>query len=230
MSYVITIDGPAGAGKSSVAKDIARELGINYLDTGAIYRAIALILAQAEVNPDNEEYLREALSKIRVELRYGKVLVNDFDVSGEIRTPEVDELASVYSALPVVRQALLGLQQEQEKHGSIVAEGRDVGSVVFPNALVKFFLTASPEARAKFFLTASPQARAKRRYLERINNGKDADYDEILAAIIERDKNDSSRKTAPLTVPEGAVYLDTSDMTEEEAVKFIIEHVKAEGR
>ena len=159
MPYVITIDGPAGAGKSSVAKDVARELGINYLDTGAIYRAIALLLAKSEVSPDNEEFLREALSEIRVELKDGRVLVNDFDVSGEIRTPEVDELASVYSAVPAVREALLGLQQEQEKHGSIVAEGRDVGSVVFPKARVKFFITASPEARAR------------RRYLERISKG-----------------------------------------------------------
>ncbi|MBQ7220473.1 MAG: (d)CMP kinase [Synergistaceae bacterium] len=220
MSYVITIDGPAGAGKSTIAKRAAQELGINYLDTGAIYRAIALILAEAEVKPGNEEYLREALSKIRVELRDGKVLVNDFDVSGEIRTPEVDELASVYSALPVVRQALLGLQQEQEKHGSIVAEGRDVGSVVFPNARVKFFLTASPEARAR------------RRYFQR--TGKEADlsqsdteYGEILSAIIERDKNDSTRDTAPLSIPEGAVYLDTSDMTENQVLSFILDHVKA---
>ncbi|MBQ7543571.1 MAG: (d)CMP kinase [Synergistaceae bacterium] len=216
MPYVITIDGPAGAGKSSVAKDVARELGINYLDTGAIYRAIALLLAKSEVSPDNEEFLREALSEIRVELKDGRVLVNDFDVSGEIRTPEVDELASVYSAVPAVREALLGLQQEQEKHGSIVAEGRDVGSVVFPKARVKFFITASPEARAR------------RRYLERISKGRPADYGEILSAIIERDKNDSSRETAPLTVPEGAIYLDTSDMTEQEAAEFIIKQVKAE--
>ena len=215
MSYVITIDGPAGAGKSSVAKDIARELGINYLDTGAIYRATALILAEAEIKPGDDEYMREALSKIRVELKGGKVLVNDFDVSGEIRTPEVDELSSVYSALPAVREALLGLQREQQKHGSIVAEGRDVGSVVFPNALVKFFLTASPEARAK------------RRYSERISKGKPADYDEILAAIVERDKHDSTRETAPLTVPEGAIILDTSDMTEQQVTQFIIDHVKA---
>ena len=185
------------------------------MDTGAIYRAIALILAEAEIKPGDDEYLREALGEIRVELKGGKVLVNDFDVSGEIRTPEVDELASVYSALPVVRQALLGLQQEQEKHGSIVAEGRDVGSVVFPNALVKFFLTASPEARAK------------RRYSERVSKGKSANYDEILAAIVERDKNDSTRETAPLTVPKGAVYLDTSDMTEQQVTQFIIDHVKA---
>lgn len=214
MSYVITIDGPAGAGKSSVSKNAARELGIKYLDTGAIYRAIALILAESEVKPDNEEYLREALSDIKIVLRDNKVLVNDFDVSGEIRTPEVDELSSVYSALPAVREALLGLQQEQKNYGSIIAEGRDVGSVVFPDALIKFFITASPEVRAK------------RRYDERISKGKEADYDEILRAIKERDINDSTRKTAPLSIPEGAIYLDTSDMTEKEAVDFIVKHVR----
>ena len=215
MSYVITIDGPAGAGKSSTAKKLAQKLGINYLDTGAIYRAIALILAEAEIKPDNDEYLREALSKIRVELKAGKVLVNDFDVSGEIRTPEVDELASVYSALPIVRAALLGLQKEQKNHGSIVAEGRDVGSVVFPDALVKIFLTASPEARAK------------RRYLERINKGENPDYDEILSAIKARDEYDSKREISPLVIPEGAKILDTSDMTEEQVLQAIIDHVEA---
>ena len=214
MSYVITIDGPAGAGKSSAAKDVARELGIKYLDTGAIYRAIALILAKSEISPDNDEYLREALSEIKIILRDDKVLVNDFDVSGEIRTPEVDELASLYSAVPAVREALLGLQQEQKNYGSIVAEGRDVGSVVFPDAKVKFYLTASPEVRAK------------RRYDERIAKGKNANYDEILRAIKERDINDSTRKTAPLSIPEGAIYIDTSDMTEKEAVNFIVKHVR----
>lgn len=214
MSYVITIDGPAGAGKSSAAKDTARELGIKYLDTGAIYRAIALILAKSEISPDNDEYLREALSEIKIILRDDKVLVNDFDVSGEIRTPEVDELASLYSAVPAVREALLGLQQEQKNYGSIIAEGRDVGSVVFPDAKVKFFITASPEVRAK------------RRYDERIAKGKSADYDEILRAIKERDINDSTRKTAPLSIPEGAIYIDTSDMTEQEAVNLIVKHVR----
>ena len=213
MSYVITIDGPAGAGKSSVAKRVAKSLGIKYLDTGAIYRAIALLLAKSEIKPENEDFLREALSEIKIELLENSVLVNGFDVSGEIRTPEVDELASIYSALPVVREALLGLQQDQEKYGSIVAEGRDVGSVVFPDAEVKFFLTASPEARAK------------RRYLERVNKGKEANYDEILESIKHRDKNDSQREIAPLSIPEGAIYLDTSDITEDEAVTFIIHHV-----
>ena len=214
MSYVITIDGPAGAGKSSVAKDVARELGINYLDTGAIYRAIALILYESEVPAVDDYIMREALSDIKIELRNKSVLVNDFDVTGEIRTPLVDELASIYSAVPSVRKALLSLQKEQEKHGSIIAEGRDVGSVVFPGA------------GAKFFLTASPEARAKRRYTERVAKGKPADYDEILSAIIERDRNDSTREVSPLTIPEGAIIVDTSDMTEEEAVKFILAKVK----
>ncbi len=214
MSYVVTIDGPAGAGKSSVAKEAASRLGIKYLDTGAIYRAIALILYESEVRPVDDYIMREALDKIKIELRGREVLVNGFDVAGEIRTPMVDELASIYSAVPSVRRALLGLQKEQKNHGSIIAEGRDVGSVVFP------------DAKVKFFLTASPQARAKRRYSERISNGKDADYDEILKSIIERDKNDSSREVSPLTVPDGAIYLDTSDMTQEEAVNFIIEKVK----
>ena len=214
MSYVITIDGPAGAGKSSIAKRAAQALGIQYLDTGAIYRAIGLILNAAEVKPNNEEILREALGKIRVELRNGRVFVNDFDVSGEIRTPTADEMSSVYSALPAVREALLGLQQEQPKHGSIIAEGRDVGSVVFPDALVKFYMTASP------------QARAKRRYSERVSKGKSANYDDILAAIIERDKHDSTRETAPLTIPEGAIFLDTSDMTEDEVLDRVLHEVR----
>lgn len=216
MSYVITIDGPAGAGKSSAAKRAAKELGIKYLDTGAIYRAIALILAKSEIKPDDREFMREALSEIKIELRENSVLVNNFDVSSEIRTPEVDELASIYSAVPLVREALLGLQQEQEKYGSIIAEGRDVGSVVFPDAKVKFFLTASPETRAK------------RRYNERISKGKDADYNEILNAIKARDENDSHRELAPLRVPDGAIYLDTSDMTEDEAVNFIVKKIKEE--
>lgn len=214
MNYVVTIDGPAGAGKSSVARRAAVELGIKYLDTGAIYRAIALILDKSEINPDNEDFLSEALSEIKIELKQNSVLVNGFDVSGEIRTPEVDELASVYSAVPLVRKALLSLQKDQENYGSLIAEGRDEGSVVFPDAKVKFFLTASPEARAK------------RRYLERISKGQEADYDEILSAIKNRDLNDSTRKLSPLSVPDGAIYLDTSDLTEDEAVNFIVYHVK----
>ncbi|MBQ6434522.1 MAG: (d)CMP kinase [Synergistaceae bacterium] len=214
LSYVITIDGPAGAGKSSISKRLAKELKIKYLDTGAIYRAIALILAKSEIKPDDENFLREALSEIKIELRDNSVLVNDFDVSSEIRTPEVDNLASIYSALPIVREALLHLQKEQKNYGSVVAEGRDVGSVVFPDAEIKFFLTASP------------QARAKRRYLERIEKGKEADYDEILSAIIQRDEHDSKRDFSPLKIPDNAIFIDSSDMTEDEVLKFILDKIK----
>ena len=214
MSYVITIDGPAGAGKSSVARKLAAKLGIKYLDTGAIYRAIALILAKSEISPDNKAFLNEALSKIKIELVNNGVLVNGFDVTGDIRTPEVDALASLYSAIPEVRRALLSLQQAQKNYGSIVAEGRDVGSVVFPDAKFKFFITASPEIRAR------------RRYEQRLSKNQDADYDEILQAIKSRDKNDTTREAAPLSIPDGAVYIDTSEMGEDEVIDFILEQVK----
>ena len=173
-----------------------------------------MILAKSEITPEKKEFLNEALKEIKIELRDNSVLVNSFDVSGEIRTPEVDSLASIYSALPEVRAALLTLQKEQKNYGSIIAEGRDEGSVVFPDAVAKFFLTATPEARAK------------RRYLERISKGQEANYDEILNAIKQRDLNDSTREAAPLSVPDGAIFLDTSEMTEDEVVNFIVQHVK----
>ncbi len=209
MSYVITIDGPAGAGKSTAAKCLAKILGIHYLDTGAIYRSIALILDEAEITPDETEFIEEALADIKIELRDGVVLVNDFDVSREIRTPHVDKIASEYSALKCVRDALLTLQQEQKNFGSLVAEGRDVGSVVFPDAAVKFYLTASPEARAK------------RRCLERELKGEKVDYHETLSAIKARDEFDSKREFSPLKKPDGAILIDTSDIDEHETVKLL---------
>ncbi len=214
MAYVITIDGPAGAGKSSVAKRLAQLLGIHYLDTGAIYRAIALVLAEAGIRPEESESLKKALPDIKIELRGETVLANGDDVSREIRTPKADRLSSVYSALPSVRQALLGLQRDQEKYGSLVVEGRDEGSVVFPKAPLKFFLTATPEARAR------------RRCLERERRGEPVDYGEVLASIRERDTADSSRDVSPLVQPEGAVRVDTSDMTEDEVVELLLNHVR----
>ena len=214
MAYVITIDGPAGAGKSSVAKRLAQLLRIHYLDTGAIYRAIALVLAEAGIPPEESESLKQALPGIRIELREGCILANGADVSREIRTPRADKLSSVYSALSSVRQALLGLQRDQEQYGSLVVEGRDMGSVVFPNAPLKFFLTATPEARAR------------RRCLERERKGEPVSYEEVLAAIRERDIADSSRAASPLVQPEGSVRVDTSDMTEDDVVEFLLSRVR----
>ena len=211
---IITIDGPAGAGKSTTAKKIAQELNINFLDTGALYRAIGLILAKSEVKP---EFLHEALNDIKIEINKSGVYVNDFDVTKEIRTPEVDELASKYSALPEVREALLNIQREQAKKASLIAEGRDLGSVVFPDADFKFYLTASPEARAK------------RRYDERIQRGESANYDEILQAIKSRDEHDLHREISPLKVPDNAILIDNSDMSEQEVINFIIDKVKVRG-
>ena len=212
MSYVVTIDGPAGAGKSSMARALAKSLGVHYLDTGAIYRAIALILDGAELNINQPELISEALKDIKIELRNGAVLVNGVDVSGEIRTPHIDKIASEYSALKCVRDALLNLQQEQQNFGSLIAEGRDVGSVVFPDAAVKFYLTASPEA--------------KRRCLERELKGEKVNYQETLQAIKSRDKFDSSREASPLKVPDGAIVIDTSDLNERETLNLLESHVK----
>lgn len=214
MNYVVTIDGPAGAGKSSAAKALAKLLNVHYLDTGAIYRSIALILDEAEIKPDQPEFIAEALKDIKIELRDGAVLVNDIDISGEIRTPHVDKIASDYSAVKCVRDALLHLQQEQQNFGSLIAEGRDVGSVVFPNADVKFYLTASPEARAK------------RRCLERELKGEAVNYDETLKAIKSRDEFDSKRENSPLKVPDNAIIIDTSDINEQETLNLLAKHVK----
>lgn len=214
MNYVVTIDGPAGAGKSSAAKALAKLLNVHYLDTGAIYRSIALILDEAEIKPEQPEFIAEALKDIKIELRDGAVLVNDIDISGEIRTPHVDKIASDYSAVKCVRDALLNLQQEQQNFGSLIAEGRDVGSVVFPNADIKFYLTASPEARAK------------RRCLERELKGETVNYDETLKAIKSRDEFDSKRENSPLKVPDNAIIIDTSDINEQETLNLLAKHVK----
>ncbi|MBQ3377984.1 MAG: (d)CMP kinase [Synergistaceae bacterium] len=214
MNYVVTIDGPAGAGKSSAAKALAKLLNVHYLDTGAIYRSIALILDEAEIKPYQPDFIAEALRDIKIELRDGAVLVNDIDISGEIRTPHVDKIASDYSAVKCVRDALLHLQQEQQNFGSLIAEGRDVGSVVFPNADIKFYLTASPEARAK------------RRCLERELKGEAVNYDETLKAIKSRDEFDSKRENSPLKVPDNAIIIDTSEINEQETLNLLAKHVK----
>lgn len=206
MNFIITIDGPAGAGKSSVAKRLAKRLGVRYLDTGAIYRAVAYAMEKKGVSLSEESRIEETLSQLRLRLGKDGIFVDDEDVTTAIRTPQVDKIVSAWSALKVVRDSLLHLQRDQTQYGSLIVDGRDTGTVVFPHADLKFFLTASPEARAE------------RRYKELLKKGEAVGYKEVLSRMYERDRADSSREVAPLKEPEGAIRVDTSAMSEEEVV------------
>lgn len=208
-SLVITIDGPAGAGKSTVAKTAADKLGLPYLDTGAIYRAVTWFLRDRSVAPGETNKIEVVLAGMTLSLSDGRVSVNGRDITAEIRTPDVDASVSSYSALKPVRAALMGLQREQASNG-LVADGRDMGSVVFPDADLKIFLTADAEERAK------------RRYRERLARGEKADYEEILRHVNERDFYDMNREIAPLRPAAGCVILDSTRMTVEEVVDVIV--------
>ncbi len=206
---VITIDGPAGAGKSTVARIAADKLGLPYLDTGAIYRAVTWRLIQDGTAPDETEKITAALQNISVSLSGGRVLVNGRDVTAEIRRPAIDAAVSSFSALRPVRDALIGFQRGQASEG-LVADGRDMGTVVFPDADLKIFLTADAEERAR------------RRYKERVERGENADFDEILKYVNERDLYDMNREIAPLRPALGCVILDSTKMTIEEVTDVIV--------
>ena len=206
---VITIDGPAGAGKSTVARIAADKLGLPYLDTGAIYRAVTWRLIQDGTAPDETEKITAALQNISVSLSGGRVLVNGRDVTAEIRRPAIDAAVSSFSALRPVRDALIGFQRGQASEG-LVADGRDMGTVVFPDADLKIFLTADAEERAR------------RRYKERVERGENADFDEILKYVNERDLCDMNREIAPLRPAPGCVILDSTKMTIGEVADVIV--------
>lgn len=219
MSVAIAIDGPAGAGKSTIAKRVAEELNFMYVDTGALYRAVALCAIQKNIEPDDSQRVSEMLSEIKVQLafnyRFEKVVLLDGkDVSSRIRTPEVSMAASKISALPQVRAYLLDLQRDIAKENNVIMDGRDIGTVVLP------------DARVKIFLTASPQVRAERRYKELSEKGANVSFDEVLRDVNERDYNDSHRKTAPLKPAEDSVFVDTTDLDFEQSVEKIISVIK----
>lgn len=201
----IAIDGPAGAGKSTLARALARELGYLYVDTGAIYRTVALRAREAGADPSDPKQVAPLLEDLDLRMDYGgdgvqRMYLSGRDVTETIRENEVSALASQVAALPAVREFLLEFQRKQAREHDVVMDGRDIGTVVLPQAGVKIFLTAAPEARAR------------RRTAELLQRGQDADFDEILREIRQRDEQDENRPVAPLRQAEDAALLDTTNL------------------
>ncbi len=214
----IAIDGPAGAGKSTVAREVARRLDINYLDTGAMYRAMAVAVMRQGIEIADREKVRQALGKIRISVVYTengqRVLANGEDLTDFIRTPEATKGSSDIAVIPAVRLELVALQREVAERYDIVMDGRDIGTYVLP------------DARAKFFITASVAERARRRYLELKEKGAEQPVRQLEAEIAARDKTDSEREFAPLRQAADAVLVDTTNLSIDEVVSFVIQKVK----
>ena len=215
--FNIAIDGPAGAGKSSIARAAAAQLGFIYVDTGALYRTVALGALKRGIRPEETDAIVALLPELDVAMEFvdgeQRVLLNGEDVSEAIRQPEVSGAASTVSAIPAVRQFLFDLQQNMANEHEVLMDGRDIGTVVLPDAQLKIFLTATPEERAR------------RRY-EQIKDTSDVTYEEILRDINQRDYQDTHREIAPLKQAEDAVYLDTTDMSFDEVVDAILSLTK----
>ncbi|WP_319409631.1 (d)CMP kinase [uncultured Desulfosarcina sp.] len=212
-TLLITIDGPAGAGKTTVSKMLAREMGYRYLDTGALYRAVAYEVRAAGIRPDDDSGLGHVCDHLRLSVEENRLVSNGMDISDRIRSPEITMLASAVSARPVVRQALLGIQRKIGRAGGLVAEGRDMGTVVFP------------EADLKFFLDATVRQRAARRYGQ-YDKGNGQTLDQIEQDIRRRDENDSSRDIAPLKPADDAVNIDSTTMTARQVVDLMMARVR----
>jgi cytidylate kinase len=206
---LITIDGPAGAGKTTVSKMMARKLGYRYLDTGALYRAVAFGVRAAGIRPDDDRGLGDVCDTLQLSVEENRLVLNGVDISDRIRSPEISMLASAVSARPVVRQALLGIQREMGRLGGLVAEGRDMGTVVFP------------EADLKFFLDATVRQRAIRRFAQ-FDKGDGQTLEQIEQDIRRRDANDSSRDIAPLRPADDAVNIDSTTMTARQVVGLMM--------
>jgi len=217
MKQVIAIDGPSGSGKTTIAKLIAKELGFNYLDTGALYRAVAMSLIKNMIRPeDTDDKLMGILNKTLVTFNNGRVFLNGQDVSEDIRSKEIDHYSSVFSARKIVRDFLLDAQREAALHDDLVVEGRDTTTVVFP------------DAKKKIFLDASVEERAKRRYLQFREKGIDITMDEAKMNIIERDKRDASRDIAPLRVAAEALLIDSSNLSVEQVKHNIVNFARTD--
>ena len=213
----IAIDGPGGAGKSTIAKALAKKLDFIYVDTGALYRAIGLYMINKGVDLKNADAVTEKLDEVKVELKYvngeQRVLLCGDDVSEDIRKPEVSMAASSVSAIPAVRDFLLGLQRKMASENNVIMDGRDIGTVVLPNAQIKLFLTASAEERAM------------RRYKELIEKGKKVEYETVYKELCERDYQDSHREVAPLKPADDATIIDTTGNDLEKSVQVLTDFI-----
>ncbi len=209
----VAIDGPGGAGKSTMAKALARECGLNYVDTGAMYRTVGLAVRRAGLDPSDAEGVAALLPELRLGVRYSggeqRMFLKEEDVTDLLRTPEISAAASAVSALPVVRAFLLKTQQDLAEECSVVMDGRDIGTVVLPHAELKIFLTAAAEERAR------------RRFLELEERGMPQPYEQVLAEMNERDERDTNRAAAPLRPAEDAVLLDTTFLSEAEVLALL---------
>ena len=213
VMIAVAIDGPSGAGKSTIARKVAGELGFLYIDTGALYRSIGYYVLKKDGDPEKKEDVEAALPGIRLELRHAdgvqRVFLNGEDVSDQIRTPAVSMAASHVSAFPAVRAFLLELQRKMAREHNVIMDGRDIGTVVLPDAELKIFLTATPEDRAR------------RRYEELVEKGEAVTFDEVLKDVIQRDYNDTHRDIAPLRQAEDAVLADTTGFELPQSVALI---------
>ncbi len=220
MSFVsVAIDGPAGAGKSTIARAVAAQLGYLYVDTGAIYRTVGLAVRRQDTDPRDAPAVVPLLEGLSVELRIEPdciqhMYLNGEDVTRPIREPEIAMYASAVSALPQVRAFLLEMQQSLARTQNVVMDGRDIGTVVLP------------DATAKIFLTASPEVRARRRWKEQQERGNEEPYDQVLREVLQRDDQDTHRAVAPLCQAEDAILVDTSELSLEESISAILEIVK----
>ena len=215
----VAIDGPAGAGKSTISKKAALELGYVYIDTGAMYRTVGLKAVRSGIDTKDIEGVSSILPTLDIDIRHEGVeqhiYLDGENVSDKIRTPEISMAASNVSAIPAVRVAMVELQRNLAANHNVVMDGRDIATFVLPDAEVKIFLTASVEARAK------------RRYQELIGKGENVSFEDVKNEMIQRDKNDSTRAVSPLKIAEGATVIDTSNLTLEESIKKVVEHIRS---
>lgn len=215
MSFIVAIDGPAGSGKGTITKQVGERLGLINIDTGAMFRCVTLDMIQKGIEVEEENKIKEMLNKIEIELKESEeVFLNGQEVTKRIRENDINRFISPVSMIPMVREKLLELQRKMAQGKNIIMEGRDIGTVVFPNADVKIYLDASPEERAK------------RRVQQNQEKGLTTSYEEVLKSIKDRDQKDSTREIAPLRKAEDAIYIDSTNMTIEKVTEEIVKIVK----